>query len=626
MIEFIEREHELYDHKDWLYSQDILSVDTETTGLSPHDHRVIMFQIGNREKQIVIDTRKVSIDLLKNLLEDTSILKILHNSKFDWKHIYSSFGIRMENIHDTFIAERIINNGLRNQSHSLDKVIWKYIGEDISKEVRSSFSRLGNRSFSDDLIKYGAKDVEFLDEIYKKQMEKAWKYGLTSDISLHNKFIITLSKMELNGFFMDPKKWKKVVEQKKKEQKEVMKEIDNYILKSGPEGYIDRNPTLFSSEPRPITYVKRGKSYKYIFSSQAETVKFMNSIGIDTKVYDEVGNIKDSVKESNLKQFEEDFPFVTLYLKYKKLEKSITSFGYNFLDFINKNTGRIHSEYFPFLNTGRISSNKPNLQQIPSSEDFRSCFTPQRDDNVLVVSDFSQQEPRVVAHLSKDSKFIDFFNNGSGDSHSFVASIISEFSEGEYIEVSKENNPISKKFGKPVRDIGKMINLSLNYGKTAKSLKDDLGCSEEDAQKVIDTVQGKLEGLREYFTRIKEETFRKGYIPIDRKTGRKFFLDHYDLEREEGKIGRAALNFPVQGTSASITKYAMLLIQREIDKRNLPAWMVAVIHDEIVVECRESISDLIADIIKEKMEGAGEVFCPSVKLLAEPVITNKWEH
>lgn len=669
MIRFIDSEYDdlIKECREYIESKSVIGVDTETTGYDPHSNKVIMFQIGDENSQFVIDTRKVGIEFLRSILEGEDHLKLFHNAKFDWGHIYSSFGIEVSNLHDTMLGEIMLHNGPQYVDKSLSATCERYLGEALAKNTRNEFSSIGDKPFSESQIEYGAKDAEVLSRIYNSQIDHIKKWNMLSEADLENKFIITLSKMEYNGFYMDPDKWRKVVENKRSKLRDVMNRIDQWILDNGPEEYIDRNPTLFSDEPRASTYVKRGKNMKYLFSSQNEAVKFFNKLGIDTKVEDkEKGGYKDSVEESHIKRFRDKCSFIDLYLEYKAIEKSLTTYGDNFLNNINKVTGRVHSNYYPSINTGRLSSSKPNLQNIPSSEDYRSCFTPQYDENTLVVSDYSQQEPRVIAHLSGDERFINFFNTGSGDAHSFVASIISEFSEGKRIDVSKENNPYSKKFKGKIRDIGKMVGLSLNYGKGAYSLKYDLDCTEEEAQKVIDTVQGELKGLKEYFDKVQKETFDRGYILIDKVTGRKFFLqdeikelrdkakiinepdfwEEYRAEREKGSqrfynelkplvskyfskkgdIERDSLNYPVQGSSASITKYAMILIDREFKKRELSAWIVATIHDEIVVECRRNISEEVRDIMRDKMEGAGETFCPSVKILAEPVITNKWEH
>ncbi len=649
----------------YVKEKQIVGVDTETEGAFDHRNNVIMFQIGDHEKQFVIDTRVVDIDPLKEIMEDSSITKIFHNAKFDYKFILKSFGIDTRGIRDTFLGEKALYNGIE-AGLKLKDLVYRYEGEEMPKEERGKFSKLNNAPFTESMIEYGANDVRLLTLINEKQRERLYKWNLESEVRLQNRFIRVLSLMEYNGFYLNPYKWREVVKQKETQLQDYKRQIEQWIIENGPEEYIDRNADLFDSGPKAITYVQGSskKRMQYIFSSPKETAKFMHALGLDIRIKGSDGEFKDSVREDNLIRFYNVSSFIPLYLKLKKTEKAINTYGYNFLDNINKVTGRIHSEFFPMLNTGRISSNHPNLQNIPSEGNYRNCFTPQFDNTILCVSDLSQQEPRTLADISGDEKLINTYNEG-GDTHSLVASIISEFSEGERIEVSKENNPVSKLFNVPIRDIGKKINLSLAYGKSAYTLKDDLGISQEEAQKVIDKVYGGLPQLGEYFERVKNFALKHGYVIIDQVSRRKYFIPGFkefkELEKKintpgfwddyrsnkargeipddmketvknyfkkKGDIERLSRNYPIQGTSGSMTKYAAILLQDRLEERNMDhkAKIVNMVHDEIVVECDRSISNEIKELTEKSLIDAGRTFCKKVPMKTETELGTVWQH
>lgn len=165
-------------------------------------------------------------------------------------------------------------------------------------------------------------------------------------------------------------------------------------------------------------------------SSSRQVIELCKALGIPTKILDKQKTkekdqdvFKDSVEERHLRKYSKDHELIPLYLEFKKYEKAISTYGRKYLSHVNPVTNRIHSGYEQIMNTGRIASKNPNMQNIPSNNKFpgfRECFQAE-EGNLLVVRDYSGQESRVLAEISQDPELVHFFNYGDGDHHSFTA-------------------------------------------------------------------------------------------------------------------------------------------------------------------------------------------------------------
>lgn len=652
-------------------SRSVLGLDTETEGKFDHSNQMIMLQIGDEYEQFVIDVRSVDISPLKPILENTEIVKILWNAKFDLK-FFRMKGLDVMNVYDGFLAEKALYNGIRSRSLSLETAAHNYLGKELDKETRGSFPK-GSKPFTDRQIRYGAEDVEFLPQIRRMQLEELKKWEILNEAELENRYIRVHADMEYFGIKIDTERWERLEEDKYQQLQEARRQLDDYVSINGHEDFVDHQGDLFSNRVKSTIN----------WSSPKQVAEFCQHIGLETRVKDpKTGKIKHSVDESQIRKNQDKFPqFVELFLDYKAKSELVSRYGKKFLLHMNKRTGRIHSDFFPFINTGRLSSSEPNMQNIPNEDadpEYRRCFIPKKGMK-YVVADYSQQEPRVTADKSGDDKLINFFKEGDGDTHSLVASIISPMVYGEHVDVKKEikdddgnviqegNDPYVKDLGKSLRAVGKTTNLGLDYGKSAYTLKDDLKCSQEYAQKIMDKISEELPGKQKYFQRKIDEAFKKGYILIDDLTGRKFFIENLDRLKElehrmddpfwdkyrkerrkgsdqfinelypivkeyfttKGNIERDAQNYSIQGTGASMIKYAVVTMADEFLRRGWypdRARIIMILHDEIVVECDEDISQEVSELTKEHMESAGRVFCKKVPQVVSPVIVDHWTH
>lgn len=339
-----------------------------------------------------------------------------------------------------------------------------------------------------------------------------------------------------------------------------------------------------------------------------------------------------------------------IYLSLKRIEKSVTTYG---LQFISKHqnpvTGRIHANYRQILKSGRIASANPNMQNIPGSKNlnilgeapFRDCFCNESPWKML-CSDYSSQESRILADISEDENMISFFLEGDGDLHSHTARLMFKV-------------PVSRKQNADKRYQAKVLNFGIPYGMSEYKLANDFKISLEEAEEFIKKWFASYPGVKRFFAKKTKDALDSGFVLIDRSVNRRSWNDtlqsryeraqeaidrlkYYnepipsnlwsDLFRAKGQIERNAQNYPIQGTGASMTKLAAVVLLDLIKKRDL--WdrvrFVNLVHDEIVLEVLEPIAEEMAKTVSDAMLEAGSKFVKYVPMLGSQEVSHVWEH
>jgi DNA polymerase-1 len=643
---------------EYLETLDVVGFDTETRGLDPHTKELLSMQLGDEQRQYVVDCLTVNPKEFKELLEKKIL--IMHNAKFDLRFLYYQ-GIVPTKIFDTFLVERILTTGLDTVRRSLDAVVYKYCKIELDKTIRGNIHREG---LSTRVIKYAADDVKYLHQVKRKQEVALTENKLTRTASLDNEFVCVLAYIEFCGMFMNSEDWRKKCEDDLKDLNAVKESLDKFILDNSDKypKYVDNQLDLFAE----------GLKCKLNWASSKQVIPFMQSLGVDTLTKDkETGMMKHSVDKKVLGPQKKKHPIIETYIEYTEHQKVVSTYGENWFDYINKATGRIHSNYTQIMNTGRLSSGQkgdkkrgmpqlPNMQNIPSDNRTRGCFQSEPG-NTLVVSDYSGQEQIVLANKSLDTDLLEFYSKGLGDMHSFIASKIFPELSNLTLDEIKDNH-------KQKRQIAKGAGFAINYGGTGITISQNLNISMEDGENVYKAYFKAFPGLANYFKQEKQRALKLGYIQFNNISGRKCYIpyfdefqklhkeiyetdgfwDDYKLEKSKnsakfinyfkpkvreyfmkrGDIERMSLNYPIQGTSADVTKLACVYFYRYLLENNLifKVKVVNVVHDEIIVECPDELSSNISTILQKSMEDAGQVFCKVVKLKAEPVITTTWKH
>lgn len=633
MIYFVETEEQLQQAYDILKTKKIIGVDTETTGLNPWKHRILLIQIGDVEHQFVIDVSKVDPSLIFFLLEKESILKVGQNLIFDYKFLAVHYGVHLENIHDCMVVDQCIELG-KNLGFSMSALAKRYLSIDLESRQMSMFNETAFKSlrleftnhkgfFTREQIYYAAQDVVVPIQIMNKQIPIVKDNKMRNLIKLENEFTLGLGDMELNGMYLDSEEWLKVYD-------------DNLILVEERKRRLDNYVANLPFEFPPVNW-----------NSHKQVVELFKQLGIPTEIIDEENSTieetvyKDSVRSIILEKYKDKFDILPLYLDYKFLFKQTSMYGEKFLRHINSVTGRVHSSYFQMKNTGRISSNKPNLQNIPREGKFRYCFKASDEDHVLICTDYDNQEARVLADRANEKVMLNFFKYGNGDLHSLTASLMFEV-------------PVSRKVNADLRQIGKILNFLIVFGGSGFKIAKQFGIPKEKGDQFIELYYKSYPGLKPYFKKVQKATLDNGYILIDDKLNRRSYQpewEEYNYWKEltskyvrynwpvsrtwwsrmyklKGQMERNSQNYCIQGTAASISKLAIIYIRRFIRDNDL--WdkfkICNMIHDEIICEVHRDIVDEAYKVIKKSMEDAAKVFCKRLDIPAEPQISKVWTH
>ena len=356
-------------------------------------------------------------------------------------------------------------------------------------------------------------------------------------------------------------------------------------------------------------------------------------------------------------------PIIKKLIEFRAHAKIVTSFGETFLEKHMHIDQRIRSHFNQMVDTGRMSSRNPNMQQIPRGAEFRSAFVAP-EGSYLVTADYSNQEGRIMADHSNDKGYIDFFNKGQGDVHSFIAQTLFTAAAGEFVEVppkpakvETEEDRIALEYfnnhpNKGLRQKGKVLNFMISFGGSAYTLAKDLKIEVEEAEKLIDAFYKGFPGLKKMFEGSKRYALKHGFIRTNSITNRirwipewntykslsnKSYEDSTSKERSlkgkaRGRVERKGMNTGIQGTAGDMTKTALILIRKKLQNygiqpfQNAKIKVVQVVHDEIAIEAVEGYQDLAAKILSESMEKAGTFFVKKIKMKAAPVIDRVWDH
>lgn len=628
----------------YLQNKKVISVDIETTrkfngkygkreGLDPYLSKIVMFQIGDLERQYVIDYRCISINPLKEILESNSIVKVGHNIKFEYKHILHNNGIKLNNVYDTMIVEQILFNGY-SPKLGLKDLNEKYLNIVVNKETRLEFLDIKDKYFTERQIIYGAEDILYPLRIKEFQDADIIKKELSKCVSLEMLFLQTLGDIEYKGINFNKDIWEETYNKNKKRYSKLLIDLNNYVLENFDDTiFVNKQLDLFAD----------GLKCAINWGSSKQVITFFKYLGIcpqevskSTKILSYTVNakvVKASLKtiNSNIKDVYRNL--LDIYLEYKELEQSCTTFGVAFFKYINPITNRLHSNYKQILNTGRISSSNPNLQNIPSNNDFRRAFD-SPDGYRIVNADYSGQENICLANTSMDPDILNFYYKGHSDMHSYNAQKIYPALRELSLSEIKEKHPEK-------RQIAKSVSFALAYGGNGFTISNNLGISPEEGEAIYNAYFNAFPKLKLFFDESIKKSMDKGFIEIDPITKRKFYFGNLDKLKEykkeknwrkycslKGKYERACLNYIIQGAAGSITKLAAIYYRKWLNdnKLNKVISITNLIHDEINLEVKNGYTEIAARNLEDCMQRAGAIWCKTIPLKADAVVTSYWTH
>jgi len=555
-------------------------IDTETTGLDPFNNKIILIQINQGSKIRLVKTiTEAKISEIKDLLENNLIVG--HNLKFDLKFLKQQFNINPGNIFDTWIAEILISGGMKARQRgttTLEAVTKERLDIKLNKNegLRQSFS---GKELTPEQIKYAMMDVAVLPAIYQQQQAQLKELGLEKVFEIEMSCIPATVWLELSGISIDLAGLKKL-ETEIKEKLEATEFKVKAILKESGYKHFDLSGIPVVNLDSPTELLGALKAIKINVDSTADEV-------ISTLEHP----IGKAIKE------------------YRKQQKLLTGFILKYPEHVHKVTGRIQPDFNQYgTNTGRFTSSKPNMQQVPRDKNVRGLFKTSNGSKII-TADYSQIELRIIAEISQEPKFLEIYRTGK-DLHKLTASLLLNKPESE---VTKEE-----------RQQAKPVNFGFAYGLGAKSFREkakkdyDVDISEERAQEFRNTFFKNYPVLAQYLKRVAAEAASE--VEIRNKVGRIIsFLPGLEKWQYEN-MGR---NTPIQSLSADITKIAMGRLYHKLKPFNVK--LINVVHDELVFEVPDEHTEAAAKIIKEEMEAAGNEYLETVPCVVEVVWGESWQ-
>ena len=598
-------------------NKSVLGIDTETQGFDFLTKQMIMFQIGDEHEQFVIDTRHVNIEPLRKILESNEITKILHNAKFDYKFIKRWSNIQLENIFDTYLAEKILHCGKANHGFSLTACTERYLNINLNKAERNKFVEQGSLPFTQFQIDYGAKDVEYLIHIREKQLRLVSKANLQEVIALENSVVKVLSEIEYEGIQLNKEQWLHLANQNKSKATDLFKELDKIVY----------NHSKLSKYTRGVQFD--------MFLTQEEqrqsTINWDSPLQV-LKVFQMLIPKLEDVNANSLYKYRHNHELINEYLKYKEVSKLFTTYGEEFFKYI-KIDDKVHTNFQQILNTGRMSSSDPNMQQIPSDNKYRNCFIAPKD-YVFVSSDYSSQELNVIAFGSKDPVFLSALQNNE-DLHSVCAELVFKDKWYDAALLDCKYTMYKQKCNCPehknLRTQVKGINFGLAYGMGPHKLSDTLDIPLKEASELIDKYFEAFPSIKNFLTKLGNFGKRNGYILTYSPFRRKRFFTEWDgpatTPKDLGMIERASKNTPIQGSSADMTKLALVKVYDYIQANQLQdrVKIVMTVHDQIDTICHKDYAGEWSKILTNLMEEAADVIITNRLLKAETEISEVWK-
>ena len=349
-----------------------------------------------------------------------------------------------------------------------------------------------------------------------------------------------------------------------------------------------------------------------ILSPRQIGILLFEKLNLDPKVKPKTGvRYSYPTDEDTLSALADKHPIINKILEYRAVKKLLSTYIEPFPNYVSPITGKIHTTFNQALTaTGRLSSSKPNLQNIPirteRGKEIRKAFVPSRPGGLIVSADYSQIELRIMAHLSCDSHLINAFRKGQ-DVHAITAAKIFGIDPSE---VTADQ-----------RRIAKTANFGIMYGISAFGLSQRLGISRAEAKKIIEDYFANFPAISSYIQDTLTAARETGYV--ETLFGRRRYLP--DINSSNGTVRalaeRTAINAPIQGTSADIIKLAMINVDRRLTAEGLQSRMVLQIHDELMFDALPDELDTLKKIVTEEMES---VIGLSVPLTVECNHGNNW--
>ena len=567
--------------RDFLLTNKILSLDTETTSTSAIDAELVglSFSVAEHEAYYVAvpsnqNEAQAMVNIFKPLYENEDIVKVGQNIKYDYM-VLRRYGIDLQGpMFDTMLAHYIVQPELRHNMDYMAETLLNYktihIDELIGQKGKNQKSM---RDLSPaEICDYAAEDADItlqLKNVLEPQLKEVGGERLFYDIEMP--LVKVLADMELNGVCLDTES----LSETRRVFTERMQAYEHHAYELAGEEFNISSPKqvgdILFEKMKIVDKAKKTKTGQYVTSEEV------------------------------LMQLKDRAPIVEDILNYRGMKKLLSTYVEALPKLINPRTGHIHTSFNQAVTaTGRLSSSDPNLQNIPVRDDdgkeIRKCFIPEAGCRFF-SADYSQIELRIMAHLSGDENMIEAFREGFDIHRATAAKIWKENID----DVTDEQ-----------RKKAKQANFGIIYGITTYGLAQRMGIENGEARQLIDDYFRTFPKVQAYMEEAKEQAREKGYA--ETMFGRRRYLP--DITSRNGTVRgfaeRNAINAPIQGSEADIIKIAMIRIWRRFKDENIRSKMILQVHDELNFSVYPDEVEQVGKIVIEEMQKACELNVPLV--------------
>lgn len=574
-----------------LLQQKQVCFDTETTDVNALHADLVGFSFSCKPREAFyvsvpgnFDEAKKIVEEFKPFFESTTIEKIAHNIKYDLEVLHR-YGIQVKGpTFDTMIAHYLINPEAKQNMDFLATYYLGYQPISIEALIGKKGKNQGNmRDLSpEEISDYACEDADItfqLKQILEPEIQKEHLKELFYTMEMP--LVEVLKDIEQEGIAIDVK----ALQDYSKELEITLLHLDTEIKSlAGVDFNVD--------SPKQLGEVL----FDHLkISAKAKKTK--------TGQY--------ATSEDVLVKHEKDHPIVPLILEFRQLRKLKSTYVDPLPTMCDKVDGRIHTNFMQTVTaTGRLSSNNPNLQNIPirseKGKEIRKAFVPRSNEFQIMSADYSQIELRIIAALSGDKNMIHAFKEGI-DIHTATASKVF-------------NTPIES-VTKDQRSAAKAVNFGIIYGQSAFGLSQTLNISRTEAKTIIDSYFEQFGQLKSYMDTIIHVAREKGYVETIMKR-RRYLPDINSANAVvRGFAERNAINAPIQGSAADIIKLAMIAVHKSMKNEGVKSKMILQVHDELVFDVHVSEKVLMQVLVKEAMEKAISLEVP---MEVEMQLANNW--
>ena len=536
-----------------LQKAEVYCFDTETSELDPLNADIVGMSFSTKVHEgwyvslLGEAKRKTRLEKFRSIFEDPNKTVVAQNLKFDFK-ILLNRGIEIRNkSFDTMIAHYLLNPDLRHGMDYLAETYLNYKPVSITTLIGPKGKNQGSMAdlSAEEISDYACEDADITLQLYEKfkpEMQDPQMKKLFDDVE--TPLLKVLGHMEMEGVKLD-------VETLKTFSLELGIEIEaleKSIIELAGETFNVDSPKQLG----PILFDKLG-----IGSSAKKTKSGQYSTGEDI-----------------LSKLVNEHPIIEKILAYRQSKKLKSTYVDPLPTMVNNHTGRVHTNYMQTVAaTGRLSSNNPNLQNIPirteRGREIRKAFIPRDENYLLLAADYSQVELRIIAALSKDEAMCKAFHDEQ-DIHATTA--------------AKVFGVVLDDVTREMRSKAKAVNFGIIYGQGAFGLAQNLNIRRGEAKEIIDNYYAQFPGLKEYQTSNIEFARENGYVEtiLGRRRYLKDILSSNAVVR--GFAERNAINAPIQGSAADVIKIAMVKLHAIFEKENFKSKMIMQVHDELVFD------------------------------------------